>query len=444
MEIVQILKEEFDVYADSHPNKNFYQTSKYGMLMDRHNFDDYYLALKDDAGNIKAATLILINKVLLGYKWGYCPRGFLIDFNDYELLETFTKLLKAFLNRRNFMYIKIDPYVIYNYRDKKGEITESTGNDKIIDNLKKLGYEHSGFNLNFENLKPRFNAIVNTTEDDNTFEKYNKELRNKIRKAQRSGIEVMKGTNDSVKEFYSLISKNKKRKLNYYLDMMELMGKDGTFEIYFAFLNTAKYIEISQILFEKVESENNIINQELEDNLNSNNKSSIIKRKIGSDDTLNKCKQNIIKATNLYKVYPEGIIIGANAIIKYKNEVIFLIDGYKDDFKNYCSNHYLKHVLIEKFKEEGYTRFNLNGISGDFKNDNNPYAGLNKFKLAFNTQVEEYIGEFSLTINKRKYTAFNKINPIRKWLNEPLIKIKPRPKKEKKKKIDLNKILKRK
>ena len=49
-----------------------------------------YVDVKDENGNIKAATLILINKILFGYKWGYCPRGFLIDFNDYNLLETFT------------------------------------------------------------------------------------------------------------------------------------------------------------------------------------------------------------------------------------------------------------------------------------------------------------------------------------------------------------------
>ena len=52
MEIVQILKEEFDEYASNHPMNNYYQTSKYGMLMDRHNFDDYYLAMKDENGKL--------------------------------------------------------------------------------------------------------------------------------------------------------------------------------------------------------------------------------------------------------------------------------------------------------------------------------------------------------------------------------------------------------
>ena len=422
MEIVQILKEEFDNYANNHPSRNFYQTSSYGMLMDRHNFDDYYLAMKDEAGNIKAATLILINKVFIGYKWGYCPRGFLIDFTDYNLVETFTKLLKEFLNKRNFMFIKIDPYIIHKSRNKDGKQNGIIDNTNIIDNLKQLGYEHGGFNLNFENLKPRWNAVITTNSDEDLFFRYSKEIRNKIRKAERHGIDIIKGTPDSVRQFYSLVDRKHSRKLNYYLDMMEIMGKNDMFEIYFAILNTAKYIEMSQKLFEEEERRNNEITQELEENINSNNTSNIIKRKMASDDLLNNCKQNIINSTNLYKQYPNGLIIGTNAIIKYNNEIFFLIDGYKQEFKNYCPNHYLKFQIIEKYRQEGYTRMHLNGISGDFDNENNSYNGLNQFKLGFASDIEEYIGEFSLIINKRKYRIFNKINPIRIWLRQPLFK----------------------
>ena len=418
MEIVQITKEEFDAFAENYPSKNFYQTSSYGTLMDRHSFDDYYLALKDGV-TIKAATLILIDKVLFGYKWGYCPRGFLIDFNDYQLLETFTKLLKEFLNKRNFMFVKIDPYIIHKSRDKKGMETGEISNTQIIDNLIKLGYEHSGFNLNFENLKPRWNAVITINEEDALFLRYTKEIRNKIRKAEKMGVEVIKGNPESVKQFYSLIDKKHSRKLNYYLDMMEILGKKDMFEIYFSILNTANYIEKSQKAFEEEEQRNNEINHELEENINSNNTSNIIKRKMASDTLLNYCKQNIINATNLYKQYPEGVIIGANAIIKYNNEIFFLIDGYKQEFKNYCPNHYAKLQIIEKYKNEGYTRMHLNGISGDFSKSNT-YYGLTRFKLGFAADIEEYIGEFTLVINKTKYKTFNKINPIRNWLKQPI------------------------
>lgn len=421
MEIIQITKEEFDNYAENYENKNFYQTGSYGTLMDRHSFDDYYLAMKDESGNYKAATLILIKKELLGYKWGYCPRGYLIDFNNFDLLETFTKLLTQFLNKRNFMFVKIDPYIIYKSRDKKGNVIPGIDNSKIFDELIHIGYEHTGFNLNFENLKPRWNAVTTTNSTENLFSRFSKEIRNKIRKADKMGIEILEGDASSVKQFYSLVDKKHSRKLNYYLDMMEILGKKDMIKLYFAKLDTAKYIEKSKTLFEAEEKKNNEINQELEENINSNNTTNIIKRKMASDILLNNCKQNVINATNLYKEYPSGVIVGASAVIKYNKEIFFLIDGYKQEFKRYCPNHYLKYQIMNFYRKEGYTRMHLNGISGDF-NKSSAFYGLTRFKLGFAAEIEECIGEFTLVINKGKYKSYQNASKIVDWLNEPLFK----------------------
>lgn len=421
MEIIQITKEEFDNFAENYENKNFYQTGSYGTLMDRHSFDDYYLAMKDESGNYKAATLILIKKELLGYKWGYCPRGYLIDFNNFDLLETFTKLLTQFLNKRNFMFVKIDPYIIYKSRDKKGNVIPGIDNSKIFDELIHIGYEHTGFNLNFENLKPRWNAVTTTNSTENLFSRFSKEIRNKIRKADKMGIEILEGDASSVKQFYSLVNKKHSRRLNYYLDMMEILGKKDMIKLYFAKLDTAKYIEKSKTLFEAEEKRNNEINQELEENINSNNTNNIIKRKMASDILLNNCKQNVINATNLYKEYPSGVIVGASAVIKYNKEIFFLIDGYKQEFKRYCPNHYLKYQIMNFYRKEGYTRMHLNGISGDF-NKSSAFYGLTRFKLGFAAEIEEYIGEFTLVINKGKYKSYQNASKIVDWLNEPLFK----------------------
>ena len=421
MEIIQITKEEFDNFAENYEIKNFYQTGSYGTLMDRHSFDDYYLAMKDESGNYKAATLILIKKELLGYKWGYCPRGYLIDFNNFDLLETFTKLLTQFLNKRNFMFVKIDPYIIYKSRDKKGNVIPGIDNEKIVNELINIGYEHTGFNLNFENLKPRWNAVTTTNSTENLFSRFSKEIRNKIRKADKMGIEILEGDASSVKQFYSLVDKKHSRKLNYYLDMMEILGKKDMIKLYFAKLDTAKYIEKSKTLFETEEKRNNEINQEFEENINSNNTTNIIKRKMASDILLNNCKQNVINATNLYKEYPSGVIVGASAIIKYNKEIFFLIDGYKQEFKRYCPNHYLKYQIMNFYRKEGYTRMHLNGISGDF-NKSSAFYGLTRFKLGFAAEIEEYIGEFTLVINKGKYKSYQNASKVVDWLNEPLFK----------------------
>ena len=390
MRIVELQSDEFNNFIEKFPYKNFYQTSEYGMLMDRHQFDDYYLGLIDDAENMVAATLILVNKVFIGYKWGYCPRGFLIDFTNTELLKIFTNLLKEYLSKRNFMFIKIDPILIYKSRNNNGEVIPGIDNEYIYNNLISLGYEHNGFNNNFENLKPRWNAVANFEDNDNIFYKFSKEKRNKVRKADKLGIEIVKGTPEDIRTFYDFVEKKHSRKLNYYLDMYEVFGKDDMFDLYFANLNTAKFVEKSKELYEKEEVRNNSINQELEDNINSNNTNNIIKRKMHSDTLLNNYKQNIINATNMFKEYPSGKLIGSCAIVKYNKEIFFLIYGMDPDYKSYCPIHYMIYQLMEKYHKEGYNKFNLNGISGDFSKTN-PLLGLSKFKLGFGTHIEEYI-----------------------------------------------------
>ena len=420
MKIIEIQPDEFNKFVESFPYKNFYQTTEYGMLMGRHQFNEYYLGLVDEADTIIAATLILVKKVFIGYKWGYCPRGFLIDYTNEDLIRKFTEALKEYLIKRNFMFVKLDPILIYKSRNNNGEIIPGIDNENIYNTLISLGYEHGGFNNNFENLKPRWNAIANFNDSDQIFYKFSKEKRNKIRKADKLGIEILKGSPEDIRSFYEFVEKKHSRKLNYYLDMYEIFGMKDMFDIYFANLNTTKFVEKSKQLYEQEEINNNAINQELEENIQSNNTNNIIKRKMHSDMLLNNYKQNIINATNLFKEYPTGKLIASCAVVKYNREIFFLIYGLDQDYKSYCPIHYMIYQIMDKFHKEGYNKFNLNGISGDFSKTN-PLLGLSKFKLGFGTHIEEYMGEFTLVINKNKTQIYNKLNPIIEWLNTPVL-----------------------
>ena len=159
---------------------------------------------------------------------------------------------------------------------------------------------------------------------------------------------------------------------------------------------------------------------ELQENIDSNNKNTIIKRKMNSDSLLNSYKQSVIKSAELFKTNPVGIVVAACAVVKYNGEIFFLIDGIDNNYKDYCPNHYLKYILMDMYHSQGYNRFNLNGISGDFTKGSK-YYDLTRFKLGFGPHVEEYLGEFTLVINKSKTLQYNRINPIIEWLNTPVL-----------------------
>ena len=84
MTIVELVKKQFDEFAMNHPYRSFYQTSQYGTLMSKHGYTPLYVGF-DEGRELKAAALILV-KTRVGVKLGYSPRGFLIDFNDYQLM----------------------------------------------------------------------------------------------------------------------------------------------------------------------------------------------------------------------------------------------------------------------------------------------------------------------------------------------------------------------
>ena len=411
MAIRELSKREFDEYAFNHPYRSFYQTSQYGTLMSKHGSKPLYIGL-DDYGQIRAAALILI-KSNAGIKLGYCPRGFLIDFNDYQLVDDFTSNLKSYLSKLNIVNLIIDPHVTHLERDKNGKPIEvkQTGVN-ISESLKRIGYQHRGFNLYFENLKPRWNMVLKTEQTPiEIFNSFEKQTRTKIRNSLRKGVEIYKGSKDDLKMFYQMINKKHTRKYDYYLDMYDIFGRFNMFDVYFARINTEVFLKNSKLLYEHELQKNKKLADSLQKNIrNQKQKSKLLNRKIESDKLLNSYKNDIIFGTRLY-ADRKYIIVASNAIIKYGNEIFFLIDGINYKFKNFNANHLLKWKIIEEYRRQGCTKFHFNGITGDFTKKNK-YNGLFIFKKGFNAKVTEYIGEYSLVVNKAKYGLYKSLKPI--------------------------------
>lgn len=414
MSIVQLGRKEFDEYALSHPYRSFYQTSQYGTLMSKHGYQPLYLAL-DEGREIRAAALILIKKQA-NIKLGYSPRGFLIDFNDYQLVDDFTYKLKEYLSKLGVASLIIDPHVTHLERDELGKPIETRQKGvNISESLKRIGYHHRGFNLYFENLKPRWNMVLKTNSSPiEVFNSFEKETRTKIRNSLRKGIEVFKGNKDDLKLFYQMINKKHYRKYDYYLDMYDIFGSFDMFDVYFARINTEVFLRNSKLMYEHELQKNSKLAVMLQKNIkNPKQKTKLLNRKMESDKLVNSYKNDIIFGTKLYRDR-KYIIIASNAVIRYGNEVFFLIDGINYKFKNFNANYLLKWKVIEEHLKKGFNKFHFNGITGDFTKKNK-YHGLFTFKKGFNTKVTEYIGEYTLIVNKAKYSFYKSFKPVIKF-----------------------------
>jgi len=407
MHLKELSIAEFDAFAKTCPLNSYYQSSNYALFMTENNYDYDLIGYVDELGVIKAAALILVKKINLTYKYGYSPKGFLIDYFDYDLLKAFSEEIKKYYKKK-LVFIKINPEIAIGEINKYSKLTNYNQNIVIRDYLKELGYKKLRDNLYFEALHPRFNAIINLKEYK--FDNLSKNTRNKIRKAEKKGLIIEKVGREGLDILFNFIKKKKTINEYYYKNYYNIFEKRNACDLFLIKIDYEKYLLNSKSLYDK-EMKNNIeISKKVIKNPSENN----IKQKMNSDKILLSYKNDIEYATKGLRENKKTYIGGA-FIIKYDNRVNIVISGIDTKYKQFNANYYLHYQIIENYIKD-YNFIDLNGITGDFKNTN-PYKGLNEFKFGFNPHIYEFIGEFDYILNEKIYNSLNKKGILAKEFN---------------------------
>lgn len=401
MHMITLTELQYKNYSRIHSKRNYKQTVEYANMMQKNGYYKLYLGLIDDDNNVVAATVILERTIYGKYKAGYAPNGFLIDFDNKILLENFTNELKSYLLQLNFIYLRVIPNFAYRIYDKNNLVLKCYPN--ILDNMKKLGYTHLGFDDDFN----RFNAILHLKDDlENTYKKFNRNIKRKINDSKLMGISFYE--EDNIDKFYELITKKTKRNIDYYRDLKNYFdSKNAKFELYFAKIDTNTFLENYRNLL-TIEKDKNYKLQEDIINPSIPKTKKLLDNKMKSDKLIDKYQNKVIEASNIYSKYPNGLVIGASAIIKTDNTIYFIEEGYEERLREVYSLSMLKWEIIKKYSELGYKNFNL-GVIPPIKDKNNKYYGVYLSKVGFNPRIYEYPGKFDLIINKYLYTIHNKL-----------------------------------
>ncbi len=416
MKIVELSKAQFEEFASNHPLRSHYQSYYYGQLLSEYYFDYNLIGYVDNNGSIKAASLILTKRITSIWQYAYAPKGFLLDYQDEILLKNFTRDIKKYLKRKKVIMAKINPDIIIGeIRKENNYQTVFNDNVKLVDRLSKFGYLKLKNNLYFEAQFPRFNMIIDLKKF-NGLQDLKKNVRNKVYKSERRGLKAEIGNVDDLETFYNLIKNKKKRPLDYYRDYYNLFSKEAQIDLFLIKVDYEKYLISAQQRYASEEERN----EQLIIDLQKYKDEKTLLRKVQSDRDLASFKNDILRASKNLGIQQTVIATGA-LVIKYGNRAYILISGYDEEYKFLNSNHYLHYKIIEHYKNLGFETLDLNGMTGDFSKEN-PYYGLNQFKLGFNSLVYEYIGEFDLLIRKRRYNALNKQAILAREFNKPWVK----------------------
>ncbi len=405
----ELTKEEFNEYASKHPLNMFFQSSYWGELKSITGWKHFMVGIKND-GKIEASTLILGKKIPIFNRYiYYAPRGFLIDYNNTELLKKFTLEVKKYLKKKKGIFIKINPYLIYQERDINGDIVENgIDNKNVVEELKKLGFIHTGFTINYgKDLEPRWISVLDL--EGKTEEGLLKDMRSTTRwginNSYKHGLKLVEIDKSRINEFKKLMEHTGERRgfidrsEAYYEKMYDAFSKDDKIKIMLVELDIDEYLynlnnQKQQNLLKQVEAKNKP---------DSAKAKRVLKELQSQFESLEKRISNLEK---LQKEKGNKIVVAGGLFMTFGTQVVSLFGASYREYMKFNGQFFLNFKMIKYALNNGYKKYNFYGITGEFNEDSEMF-GLFDFKRGFNAHVEELIGEFTLITNKFFYKVYN-------------------------------------
>lgn len=394
MKIEELESNEYEEYISKNKYTTFYQKEYWGKLKKDGGWNYKLVGMKKN-NKIVGATLLLFKNLPLGLKLFYSPRGFLIDYNDEELLKEFVLEIKEYVKRENGFILKIDPYVEYKTRDIDGNIVKGgVDNSKVVENLKKLGFKHYGFNKDIsKELQPRWMYVLDLkgkTEDE-IFSNFSKHYRKTIRRTEKQGLVVERISKDKLMDYKKIMEHTSSRRdfidrpYSYYENMYDKMGENLIINV--CYLDTNLGINKFKDEIKKIEGYQDIKDYHLKD--------------------IEDYKKKIELYESYQKKYGDKIPLAGTMSIVCGKEYLNLFGGAYEEFMHYDAQYLIKWHTMKEALNLGCEIYNFYGISGNFEKENNDMYGVYEFKRGFGGRVVELIGEFDLIISKPKYCLYN-------------------------------------
>ena len=342
MNFITLNQAEFRAFADSSPYKSFTQTPEIATYRETDGWTAYYLGV-EDAGQLKAATMLVAKPTFLGKSTFFAPGGPLLDLQDETLTRFFFKHLKSYLKAHNGYNLIIDPNYQLIERDRDGEPTPNGFNHHLaIRNLQALGFKKTP-----SDSTPRYQFVLRLQHrtSDQIFTEMKRNTRNHIRKAEKMGVTIRELKWEELSIFKQITESTSNRRhfadkpLSYYEQMYDLFHPQGKVKFMLA---TADDKPLSAAMF-----------------------------------------------------------------ILYGDAIIYLFSGSDEQYmKEYNAQYLIQWHMIKYAIAHDFKTYNFYGING-LPDKSNPDYGIYDFKKGFTStetgKVIELIGDYELPISPLVY-----------------------------------------
>lgn len=387
MKLREINKKEFEDFCDEMPSQNFFQSKEWAELKRKEGYYTYFVGL-DQNGKIRAAAMILSTETKLFKKRiFYCPRGYIINYRDLELVRAFTKGIQEFAKEKEAIYLRISPYILLHERNELGEIVEGgQNNQKCLDNLLELGYLPVEPEI-YKEPKWFYQLDLKGKSEIEILNNFSKDAQEMIQRNENIGISSRNISKEELPKFLGLFKANK-NKIDF------LSCSEEKFENLYQILEKQKMINLTVLELD--------IDQFMETTLTS------IQNAQGNVELTEKLKKQLETVNKLQYQYGHSVMLGGSCSIIYKEEISTLCHVINDRFSNFSPLYNLYYDLIKIAKKRSCQRFRFYGIDAQFTTN----SLFNLYK-DFHGEVIELLGEFDLVFNDFYYNR-----EVKRLINE--------------------------
>lgn len=397
--------DEYTTFVQNHPSTSFMQMPQWATVKD-FSWKGNRIGLYQDT-TLVCSALVLERTVFLNYKILYIPRGFVIDYTNKDLLQTFVNEIKKYAKKEHALTVKIDPFIcfhednIQNIKKKKDiPVRQCFTKDNAIihQNLLDVGFVHAGYKKEVDAyIQPRYTMAIalkdfdgNPYTPDTLKKTFPKNTRNYVGKYHEvRGVSFSHSQNkEDVEKLIALLHSTEQRQnitlrnADYFRHLMESYPNEAV--LFFASVNFDQYISFLENDLKEHPNKEEFTNKQITE-------AKRLKEKYGNEAIagativmLPTCKQGTKVASFLYAGTNTEILPS----LKITNGLMF----YR---LCYCLEH-------------GCDYCDLGGVDGSLEDH------LSTFKSKFHPNVLELVGEYDLIIHKPLFKLFNIALSIRK------------------------------
>lgn len=318
-------KEALNAFVVSSRNGHLLQSYEWGEAQKYFGEPVFRVAVKDGEQILAAATVI-VKTFYKNFHYLYCPRGPLFSGNSsVEAQHLLLSAIQEEAKKRGSIFLRVSP-----------ELPE----------LSEIPLWLAGFKKSNQELEPHESLILDLTKtEEQLLSEMKPKTRYNIKVAQKKGVTVTAGTDESFLNIFLQINKEtaKRDKFTahkdaYYQAMLRALAPAGFMKVYVAYANQKP--------------------------------------------------------------------IAANLVSTFSNRATYMHGASSNEGRNLMPTFALQWEAIRDAKIQGKTEYDFWGITTS-EDENHPWAGITRFKTGFGGTVVKYIGAYDQVYRKGLATLYS-------------------------------------